>query len=166
MTDSPATIDYASGADEQPQDRLLRRVVAWTAIVYGGDAVISTGLHVALAKGWLASPTSMSWGLEGGWGMVLLAVGAFANCALVVGGVLLLLRRARVGVVVLRATVAGMVAITAISLAHLMHRNPTYASYWSTPAAAGLNALQFVSGLWVPALLGLLTLPPLARRMG
>jgi hypothetical protein len=46
-----------------------------------------------------------------------------------------------------------------------MWTNPTYRSYWSTPGAAAVEGLGFLNGLWLPALLVLLTLPPLARRM-
>jgi hypothetical protein len=55
--------------------------------------------------------------------------------------------------------------LTVAGLAATLLHNPNYASYWSTPAAAAFQALQSLHGLYVPALLGLLTLPPLARRM-
>jgi hypothetical protein len=46
-----------------------------------------------------------------------------------------------------------------------MRQNPVYTSYWSTPASAAINALQFIEGMWLEVMLLLLTLPPLARRM-
>jgi hypothetical protein len=46
-----------------------------------------------------------------------------------------------------------------------IRQSVVYASYWSTPATAATNALRFLAGLWLPVLILLLTLPPLARRM-
>ena len=164
MTEPAPTIAYASEAYDTPADRLLRHVVAWTALVDGGKALVTTGLHVALAKGWLASPPSMGWGLQGGWGAVMLIAPMLTNVGLLIGG-MLLLRRSRTSLVFLRVSVGCSLVLTAVSLAVTMIENPVYRSYWSTPGTAAMNGIQFLGGLWVEILIVLLTLPPLARRM-
>ncbi|MDQ3440388.1 MAG: hypothetical protein M3478_08585 [Planctomycetota bacterium] len=164
MIEPAPTIAYASEAFDTPADRLLRHVVAWTALILGGNAVVTTGLHVALAKGWAASPPSMSWSLESGWGAVVLGAHMLTNVGLVVGAVLLL-RRSRMSLAFLRASVGCSLVLTALGLAMLIIENPTYRSYWSTPATAALYGIQFLGGVWDEALIVLLTLPPLARRM-
>ena len=164
MTEPAPTIAYASETYEAHADRLLRHVVSWTALVLAGNALITTGLHVALAKGWVASPPSMSWSMGTGWGAVVLGANMLTNIGLVVGAVLLL-RRSKASLAILRASVACSLVLTALGLAMLIIDNPTYRSYWSTPATAALYAIQFLSGLWDEVLIVLLTLPPLARRM-
>ena len=164
MPDDTSPIQYASpGLAELPADRLLRRIVAWTAIAYGANALARTALHVVLAKGWAAAPPNMSWSLEGGWNTAVFLVQSAAMAALVAGGVLAL-RRSRACVAVLRGSVACWVLLSVVGLAMLVRTNPTYASYWSTPAAAAVNAAHFLEGLCLPVLILLLTLP-LARRM-
>lgn len=163
MSNAAPPINYALSDLEQPADRLLRRIIAWVAIACGGVAICSSALHVALSKGWLASPTSMSWDLRGGWDLVLMAAQTLTRCALVVGGVLML-NRSRASVVLLRAAAGCSIGLGALGLAMIARASPVYASYWSTPAAAAVNAMQFLNGLWAPVLILLLTLPPLARR--
>jgi len=46
-----------------------------------------------------------------------------------------------------------------------MRAEPLYRDYWSTPAAAAMEASQLTRGCWLLVLIVLLTLPPLARRM-
>jgi hypothetical protein len=164
MSDTVSPIEYAPQGLELPSDGLLRHIIAWAAIVYGGDAVIGAALHVALAKGWAASPPSMSWSLDGEWDAPLMAAQTLAMSALLIGGVLML-RRSRACFVVLRASIGCSICLTVLNLVLVLRDNPVYASYWSTPAAAAVNALQFWRGLWLPVLLVLLTLPPFARRM-
>jgi hypothetical protein len=164
MTEPATTIAYASEAYEASADRLLRHVVAWTALVLGGNALITTGLHVALAKEWVASRPNMSWSLGTGWGAVVLGANMLTNIGLVAGAVLLL-RRSRASLAILRASVACSLVLTALGLAMLIIEDPTYRSYWKTPATAALYAIQFLGGVWDEALIALLTLPPLARRM-
>ena len=164
MTEPAPTIAYASEAYEAPADRLLRHVVAWTALVLGGNALVTTALHAALAKGWVASPPNMSWSLGTGWGAVVLGANMLTNIGLAVGAVLLL-RRSRASLAILRASVACSLVLSVLGLAMLIIGNPTYRSYWSTPAAAALYAIQFLGGVWDEVLIVLLTLPPLARRM-
>jgi hypothetical protein len=164
MTDAAPLIEYGSGAHEPPADRLLRRIVAWAAILYGGEALISAALHVALSGGWVASPSTMSWRLDGGWDLVVMGAHKVAMSALLIGGVLML-RRSRASVVVLRASVACAIVLAILGQALAMRGSPVYASYWSTPASAAMYAMQFLRSLWLPVLIVLLTLPPLARRM-
>jgi hypothetical protein len=164
MSQSLAAIPYATETLEARPDQLLRRIVAWTAILYGGQAVLTTALHVALAKGWVASPNTMSWSFGGGADVLVTAARTLTNCALVTGG-LFLLGRSRLGVILIRAGVAGAVVTAAAGLAVTLNAVPTYASYWSTPAAFAVNAADFLRGVALPVLLALLTLPALARRM-
>jgi hypothetical protein len=95
---------------------------------------------------------------------MIVAVGdILGRCAILIAGVLIL-KRARSGIVVLRAAM-----ICAIVLAVLYHAisaltTPDIASCWSTPGAAAMQALGILHALWIPVSLGLLTLPLLARR--
>ena len=166
MTDAGRSIADSSDAFEQPADRLLRRILGWAAIVYGGGALVGTALHVGLARTWLASPDTMSWTLRGGWDGVLLAAGALTMAGLVLGGVLLLRRRARASIPILRASVACSFVVTVLGLAMTLHESDVYASYWSTPATAVVEGMHVLQSEWLPMLIVLLTLPPLARRMG
>jgi hypothetical protein len=59
MSDLGLPIDHASQDAELPADRLLRRILAWSAIAYGADGVIQNALFIALAKKWVASPPNM-----------------------------------------------------------------------------------------------------------
>jgi hypothetical protein len=164
MSHAAPLIAYGTEDLDTPTDRLLRRIVGWTAIVSSAKSLLTTALLVALAKKWLASPSSMVWDLDGGWNAVVRAADTAASCALLLGG-LLLLRRSWAGILLIRAGVASLVALSAVSLTMLLYTNPTYASYWSTFGAAAIETSSWVSGLWPDAMLILLTLPPLARRM-
>ena len=93
MTESTPTIAYASEPYHTPADRLLRQVVAWLAMINGGLAIITTGLHMALANDWVDSPQNMSWELEGGWSTVVMAAHGLTNIGLLIGGILLLRRQ-------------------------------------------------------------------------
>jgi len=157
-------IAYASDDLEQPADRLLRRIIGWSGVAYGGMALLGSALHVALAKGWLATPRTMGWNLGGRWGLLQMVLGAVTNAALLCGGVLLL-NRSRASVPVLRASAGFAIALAVVGTGMAIRESTTYASYWSTPATATFNALRFLGGLWLPVLILLLTLPPLARRM-
>ena len=164
MSHAAPSIEYASTAHDTPPDRLLRRIVAWTAIVYGGEALVARALHIALAKGWLSHPSSMSWDLAGGWILVSNSVSTLTMCALLVAG-LLLLRRSALSIPILRAGVAASIVVHIVGLALVMRANPIFASYWSTPGTFAVYSLQELRNTLVPILLVLLTLPPLARRM-
>jgi hypothetical protein len=164
MSHGAPLIEYAPPGLEAPADRLLRRIVAWSAIVYGAEALVVKTLHVALSRGWLASPSTMSWSLDGGWSRIMMAAQALTMLAMLIGGVLML-RRSRACLVILRAGVACSIVLAILSLAMAMRASPVYRSYWSTPAAAAVNAMDFMGNLWLPILIVLLTLPPLARRM-
>ena len=165
MADDPAPlIAYAPPGSDQPADRLLRRIVAWAAIWWGGDSLLGTALHVALAKGWVASPPTMSWTRSGGFPMVVNACEDLAASAILVGGVLLLWR-SRAALPLLRVGAASAVVLIVLAVGLLLRREPIYASYWSTPAAAVMEARPTVAAGSVPVAIILLTLPPLARRM-
>lgn len=158
-------IAYEVERADPPADRLLRLVVGWAAIADGGKALLNGVLHVALSRGWAQSPSSMSWDLDGTWSAVMMAAQAITSGAQLISGVMML-RGLRSSVLLLRLSLAGSMALAIVSLALLLHRSPTYASYWSTPATAAVYTLNFVGGLWLPILLLCLTLRPLARRMG
>src|SRR2546423_12413201 len=111
MSDTTPLIEYASEGQEHPTDRLLRRIIAWSAIMYGGKALLGAALQLALGKGWLASPSTMSWYLARGWMLVVNCADTLTMCALLIGGVMLL-RRSRASVVVLRSSVACSIALT------------------------------------------------------
>ena len=164
MSHPAASIDYASESHDTPADRLLRRIVAWAAIVYGGEALVGRALQVALGKGWLAHPSTMSWELEGGWILISNSAHTLSMCVLLVAG-LLLLRRSPLGVTLLRASVAASIVVHFAGLALVLRANPTFASYWSTPGTLAFYSLNELQNLLLPALFLLLTLPPLARRM-
>ena len=101
MSDPAPTIAYASAEEELPSDRLLRRIVALSAMIYGGAGLLSTALHIALAMKWAATPPNMGWGIGGEMDMVFMAVHALGALAILVGGVLLLLR-SQIGILLLR----------------------------------------------------------------
>lgn len=157
-------IEYGTNDLESPADRLLRRVVAWTAVAEGAQSLLTSAVHVALAKKWLASPSTMGWDLSGGWSAVIMAATAAAMGTLLAGG-LLLLRRSPWSLPLLRGGAAASILLSVAGLARAVYTIPVYRSYWSTPGTFTMEAAQFARGLWVPALLLLLTLPPLARRM-
>src|SRR5947208_581845 len=110
MTDSAPLIQYASEPLEQPAERLLRHIVAWTAIVEGGTSVLATALRVALANKWLATPNTMAWGFDAQWEIALTAAEALTMCALLVGGVMLLTRTC-VAIPILRLSVACSIVL-------------------------------------------------------
>ena len=93
-----------------------------------------------------------------------MAATTLAMCALLVGGVLILLR-ARAGVGMLRLAAIGSIVLAFVSLGLVLHEEPIYASYWSKPATCAIYAMQYVEGQAVEILIVLLTLPPLVRRM-
>lgn len=158
-------IEYAQDGSVLPGDRLLRRVVALVAMTYGGVGLARTVLHLGLAKGWLASPRTMGWELgSGAWSVSLFAARTAIDLGWVLAG-LLMLRGRRLGVPLLRLCAASAVALTAAGMATSLYTIPTYRSYFSTPAAAAMSAMDFLNGLWVPGVLSLLTLPALARRI-
>ena len=157
-------IDYAMDHAESPADRLLRRIVAWTAIVTAAESVISTALLVALSRNWLASPPNMSWSMGGPWEQAATAAGMLAMCGLILGGVLLL-GRSRASILLIRGGVALSIVITLVEIALNLYSSPTYTSYWSKPGSAAMEAMHYFHGLFLALLMLLLTLPPLARRM-
>lgn len=164
MPDEPPLIGYAPPGLDQPADRLLRRIVGGLAIVWGGQALLTTALTVGLSRGWLATPPSMSWAIDEQWQMVFMAAGALVSLATLLGGVLLL-RRSPAGILILRVTAASSGVLVVVGMAMHLSTNTILAGYWSTPGSAAFNALQLFDNLWLPALMVFLTLPPLARRM-
>lgn len=164
MPDTAPMMDYASDSVEQPAEGLLRRIVAWSAILYGGESVGVTLLQVALATRWLDTPANMSWSIEGGWSRLLFTAQALAMAGFLAGG-LLLLKRLPASILVLRISAGSLVVVTLGGIAATLVDYPPFASNWSTPGAAVMMALQVLHALWMPALFILLTLPPLARRM-
>lgn len=51
MPDAGPLIAYAStGLEDQPADRLLRRIVGWSAVLYGAKALVLSALFVALSR--------------------------------------------------------------------------------------------------------------------
>ena len=164
MQDTLPPLAYAPPGLDQRADRLLRRIVAWLAIVYGGESIVRSALHYALAKGLLAHPPNMSYSLDDRWSVALMGLRFAIMFVMLLGGVLLLWR-ARVSLTLLRVSAAGTIILLVVGQALHLRTNPTYASYWSTPATFVLYTMQSLQSLWLPLLLGLLTLPPLARRM-
>lgn len=162
-TDSIA-LSYASEVLDPSADRLLRRIVAWMAIVEGGAAVVSNVIHVGLAMGWLPSPANMSWEISWGWSTAMMAAIALTSVATLVGG-LLLLRRVRASIVLLRAAGIAAIALSVANTVIIMLTFPGYAGLWSTFGSAAYQTLAALRGFAPPTLLVLLTLPPLARRM-
>ena len=164
MQDTFPPLAYAPPGLDQPADRLLRRIVGWLAILFGGESLVGSALHYALAKGWLSHPANMSWSIDDSWQLALMAVSTGVKLTMFLGGVLLL-RQSRTSILLLRAGAACTIGLSLLGLALLLRTNPTYASYWSTPATAAIYTMQSFQSLWLPLLVGLLTLPPLARRM-
>lgn len=157
-------IEYGTTDLEPPADRLLRRVVGWTAVAYAAQSLLTTAAHVALAKKWLASPSTMGWDLGGGWSAVIMAAQAATMCAMLAGG-LLLLKRSPWSLPLLRGSAVASVLLTGAGLVRAMYITPVIRSYWSTPGSIFVETAQFARGVWVLVLLLLLTLPPLARRL-
>ena len=65
----------------------------------------------------------------------------------------------------MRVSVAAQLVLTVATTALELYAEPVYASYWSKPGTAAMEAMGVLGGLWLPVVLVLLTLPPLARRM-
>ena len=164
MSQPIALVDYASEGLQQPSDRLLRKIVAGLALAEGGIPLVCTALHIGLARHWLRSPNTMGWDFDGTWDIVCIAVSSIIESVMLVGGVLLMMN-ARGGIVIVRWSAIGAILMSIVATALTMQHIPTYASYWSTPATAAMNALQLIDGFLPRILLALLTLPPLARRM-
>lgn len=165
MEDAGPLIPYASiSTRDYPSDRLLRRIVGWLAIVCGGKTVVLNALYLALSKGWVAQPPSMSWGLGGPGRAAIIAGETIAMCAMLLGG-LMFLRRAAGAAALLRCAAAAMVALALLNQGVVLYTDPDYAGYWSEPATAAVEALVGLNALLLPVVILLLTLPPLARRM-
>ena len=158
------SIGYASAASDSPSDRLLRRIVACAAILDGGAAIVAEIVHVALAKGWLASPKYMSWAFEGIYGVVNLVISVLLSGTLLLGGVLLL-RRNHASIAVLRCSMIASLAFGVFSFGFMLYQDRTWANYWSTFGAAAVQGIGMLRSFWLPTIIGLLTLPPLARRL-
>jgi len=166
MEDTGPLIPYAStSTGDHPSDRFLRRIVGWLAIVCGARTVLLNALYVALSNGWVAQPPSMAWGLGGWWRAAIMAGETVAMCALLLGGTMLL-RRLAGAVALLRCAAVALATLSLLGQAGLLHFDPDYAGYWTEPATAAVEALVVLNGFWLPVVIVLLTLPPLARRMG
>ena len=126
--------------------------------------VIHTAVLVGLSQKWLASPRTMMWGFAGTWDVMLTAVQTLAMCVIVLGGVLLA-GRSRASITLVRGGAALSILVAVMDQVLSVRSSSVGMSYWSTPATFTWQALKFLAGLWCPALLLLLTLPPLARRM-
>jgi hypothetical protein len=164
MTAAAIQIDYAGETEESPADRLLRRIVGWAAVVYGGAGVLRLAIHIALARGWVSRPPNMSWSLSAGWGALLVAAQTLTDCGFLLAGALLL-RRSFVGVPVLRGAAAVSAVMMFAHVVYAMFEFQNYASYWSKPASAAVQALDLVTGLWVPLLIAALTFRPPGKRL-
>jgi hypothetical protein len=164
MSCAPIQIEYARETEESQADSLLRRIVGWGAFVWGGAGVLGLALHIALARAWVSRPPNMSWSLSPGWGTVLLGANLLTDCAFLLAGALLL-RRSALGIPVLRAAAVLTVVLAAAGIADAMFEFQNYASYWSKPATAAVEALGFVNGWWVPLLLGALTFRTHGKRL-
>jgi hypothetical protein len=165
MPETDPLIPYANPAvDQQPADPLLRRVVGGAAIVYSGIGLVSTALHVALARKWAASPPNVSWELGGAWTRAVMAAEALST-ALVLAGGAMMLRGSRMGILLLRCGAAASVVLSLLGIAMAIGGGGTsYRSMWITPAAAALQALELFRRMWPLLLMMVLTLPPLSRR--
>jgi hypothetical protein len=160
----PPPIGYADTGATDPADHVLSKIIGVSCVLYGGGHVLSTSVHIALAKGWLASPPSMAWSMGSGWNTAFMGWQILSNCLFIVAG-LMILRRAAVGITLLRLAAVSMVLNAVASLVVTLRELENYASYWSTIGSGTVNAIQFLNGLSVPALLALLTLPPLNSRL-
>src|SRR5215207_293921 len=148
---APPLIGYAPPGMELSADRLLRRIVAWLAILIGGHALVLKALHVGLARGWLASPPNMSWSIDERWQVVQMVFSSLVMLAMLFGGVLLL-RRSPVAILLLRASAACLILQSVVSQVMYLLTNSILRSYWSTPGSAAVNALQFFQSLWLTLL--------------
>lgn len=164
MRDTPVLVDYATDGLEAASDRLLRRVVGWLAIVYGGLMLGNSVMTMTLAMKWAASPSSISWRLGDSWSVISTILHAAALAMLTFGGALLVLR-VHASIIWLRlATVSSLVLLFA-NIARSIHTNTIPISFWSTPVAYITYSYHYITALWVPGMVLALTLPPLARRM-
>ncbi|HVT90407.1 MAG TPA: hypothetical protein VHD56_16255 [Tepidisphaeraceae bacterium] len=163
MTNSPVQIEYES-AVVLPTDRILRCIVGWAAIVYGGTNVILNGLRVALANGWIASPASTSWYFGSTLQKEIILIYAAARTMLLVGGIRLL-RRLPHSISLLRIGAAGSILMLVIDTAITVHANLSIVSLWSTLGETAFRLIAGLQSLYFPLLLLALTLPPLSRRM-
>ena len=160
MALAPPLIEYAAEGGAPGGDRLLRHVVAWSAIVYGGAAVVRFALHAALVMGWVASPPNTSYGFGDGWGRAGSTAHVLGAAVVMVGGAMLLGRLRKSAVAIRTGAACLIVALVLNAVTVLM--SPYFRL---TPATAAEHALHLVIIIWLPLVLVLLTLPPLARRM-
>jgi hypothetical protein len=149
--------------------RHTRYVVALTAALFGVSRLVGSALQVGLAKGWLASPSTMGWDLSAS-DKLLMAAASVLDVGLIVGGLLLVAKR-RPGLHLLRVSICCLIVLALVGLVRSMIEIPVIRQYWSTPGAAASRALSFLSGLWLPLLLATLTLlpltpPPTSRSAG
>jgi hypothetical protein len=164
QTTDAIALGYAAEYVDPVADRLLRQIVAWMAIIEGGAAIVGNVVHVGLALNLLSSPPNMSWEIDRSWNTIMMAATALTSIATLIGG-LMLLRRIRASIVLLRVAGISTIACGFASTVLIMITIPGYAAYWSTFGAATVQSLDAFRGLWTPAMLVLLTLPPLAKRM-
>lgn len=141
--------------------RRTRNVLAVTAALYGMSRLVGTALEVGLGKGWLATPSTMAWDPPTSWHAAILLAQSAADIGLVVAAILLI-ARGRSGIYLLRVSVCGVIAMSVFALIRLVSEVPEFRSQWSTPAAAAMKVLSYMSQFWLPLLFGVLTLLPLA----
>lgn len=164
-TATSVSIGYETELHDVAEWAALRRFIASAAIAVGTSTLLFDGLYQVLARDWATTPSSMSYEMPDQWDARIMA----ARCAvavLIIAGGVLLLRRRRLGIVVIRWGVLALIALAVISLCHVLYANDTYRSYWSTPATLATNTLDFVHDQWLQIALICLTLNVFVRRLG
>ena len=157
MTDPhPPTLAYASLAGDDALPRRLRRVVGWSAVVYGGGRAVGEAYFFALTRKWI--PIAVDWGEFTPAQDVLEWVQAGSFAVLCVAGALILRRHAagitalRLGVGLALLTVFGALAYE--TLRQTMPFHYRVLQVWSSLTHCVLEAL-----------LVLMTIGPLGRAL-
>lgn len=158
-------VDYAADCPPGASDRLLRRIVGWVAIVYGGLSLMRSVSHFALVVGWAARAQFPRWApLDTLEKWVFVAVDATIMAALLLGGVMLL-RRMPTSIILLRVAAVCSIAFNFTYAAIFVMTYEGWMAFLSTPVAALFDKLPLIAPGWVPVILLVLTLPSLAKRI-
>ena len=155
-------LEYAVEQDD-PAFRLLRRIVAWTALGYGAAGVALMALSFALQFGLLPNPGGISFNTTIS-GMVVPALRMVVDGGLAVGGGLLLRRDAQsrsAAILTLRVAALGAIAGAVVGAGGTL--NATARFGW--PMRLEWIGRALIFGAVPSVFFMLLTLPPLARRM-
>lgn len=157
-------LEYAV-EQEDPAFRLLRRIVAWTALMYGLAMGGLLMIYVGLRVGVLPNPAQVTFGGTP-YDAAVYVLQLVCHLVLVLGGVLLLkgdVPSRSAGIVVIRLAGCGVLVLMLMTRIPQVLSGPLAQYGW--PFRLQMVGSALLSGVGEAVLFLLLTLPSLARRM-